>query len=149
LLQFLKLSSYRVESRDVYGERLYETQRQHLSSRYSGHLSTAHAGCTNINSRSGTTKAYPSADGYAVTDSYPGSRGVKAAGVDPRTSSVPVVSVDFSLSECPDKPVLPISSTLNSGCKNDEFGFLVLGCSHEPKPGYVYDDGNAFSFIIP
>ena len=74
---------------------------------------------------------------------------VRAAGVDPRTGPIPVVSVDFSLSECPEKPVLPISSAMNSGCKNDEFGFIVLGCSHEPKPGYVYDDGNAFSFIIP
>jgi hypothetical protein len=74
---------------------------------------------------------------------------VRAAGLQPKTSPVPVTSVDFSSSECPDKPVLPISNTINSGCKDDEFGFIVLGCRHTPQPGYTYDNGNAFSFIIP
>ena len=74
---------------------------------------------------------------------------VRAVGLDPRTGPIPVVSVDGSLSECPDKPVLPLSRNVNSGCKNDEYAFVVMGCSHQPQPGLTYDDGNAFSFIIP
>ena len=74
---------------------------------------------------------------------------VRATGIDPRTGPIPVTSVDFSLSECPDKPVLPISRNINSGCRDDEYAFIVWGCTNKPEPGRVYDDGNAFSFIIP
>lgn len=73
---------------------------------------------------------------------------VKVKDVDPRTSSVPVASVDFSLSECEEKQILPIS-TANSGCKFDEFGFTIPRCTVAQTNGVVYSYGVAFSFIIP